>query len=64
LTLAAVYMESGQERKAKALFTLDPDMGRHVNIGQRRQQAPYENPTLRVLYIKALKRAESSAGTP
>jgi tetratricopeptide (TPR) repeat protein len=57
LTLAAVYMESGEEPKAKALFTLDPDMRRHVTIGQRRQQAPYENPMLRVLYIEALRRA-------
>ena len=64
LSLAPVYMESGQEPKAQALFAEFPDMRRHITIGQRRQQAPYKDQWIRERYIDALRRAGSSGGTP
>jgi tetratricopeptide (TPR) repeat protein len=64
LSLAPVYMESGQEPKAQALFAQFPDMHRHITISQRRQQAPYKDPAMRERYIDALRRAGSSGGTP
>jgi adenylate cyclase len=59
LSLAPVYMESGQEPKAQALFAADPEMMRHITISQRRQQAPYKDQWLRERYIDALRRAGS-----
>jgi adenylate cyclase len=59
LSLAPVYMESGQEPKAQALFAQFPDMHRHITISQRRQQAPYKDPAMRERYIDALRRAGS-----
>jgi TolB-like protein/class 3 adenylate cyclase/Tfp pilus assembly protein PilF len=59
LSLAPVYMESGQEPKAQALFAEFPDMRRHITISQRRQQAPYKDQWIRDRYIDALRRAGS-----
>jgi adenylate cyclase len=59
LSLAPVYMESGQEPKAQALFAEFPDMRRHITISQRRQQAPYKDQWIRERYIDALRRAGS-----
>jgi TolB-like protein/class 3 adenylate cyclase len=59
LSLAPVYMESGQEPKARGLFAEFPDMRRHITISQRRQQAPYKDQWIRERYIDALKRAGS-----
>jgi adenylate cyclase len=64
LSLVPVYMESGQEPKARELFAQFPDMHRHITISQRRQQAPYKDPAMRERYIDALRRAGSSGGTP
>jgi RNA polymerase sigma factor (sigma-70 family) len=64
LHLVAVYMESGRELEARALFAEFPDMRRHITISQRRQQAPYKDPAMRDRYIDALRRAGSSEGTP
>jgi adenylate cyclase len=57
LSLVPVYMESGQEPKAQALFAQFPDMRRHITISQRRQQVPYKDPAMRERYIDALRRA-------
>jgi adenylate cyclase len=59
LSLAPVYMETGQEPKAQALFAEFPDMRRHITIGQRRPQAPYKDQWIRERYIDALRRAGS-----
>jgi adenylate cyclase len=59
LSLAPVYMETGQEPRARALFAEFPDMRRHITIGQRRQQAPYKDQWIRERYIDALRRAGS-----
>jgi tetratricopeptide (TPR) repeat protein len=60
LTLAAVYMETYQEREARALFAGSPDMRPHISISRRRQQAPYKDRVMRDRYIDALRRAGSS----
>jgi thioredoxin-like negative regulator of GroEL len=57
LTLAAVYMETRKEEEAGALFALDRTMVPHVDLSQRRQQAPYKDLWIRDLYISALRRA-------
>jgi hypothetical protein len=59
LSLVPVYMESGQEPKARALFAEFLDMHRHITISQRRQQAPYKDQWIRERYIDALRRAGS-----
>jgi tetratricopeptide (TPR) repeat protein len=61
LTLAAVYVESGQDRKARDLFAADPHMRRHIDIvdRQRRRQAPYWDPEMTQRYISALRTAGS-----
>jgi hypothetical protein len=73
LTLVLVYMETGREPEARALFDEFPDMRGHITISQRRQQAPYKDqaqarspgePSMRDRYIDALRRAGSSGGTP
>jgi tetratricopeptide (TPR) repeat protein len=63
LTLAAVYIESGDYLKAKALFTLDPDMRHHITIVNRKQ-APYKEAWIKYLYIGALRSAGSQGGSP
>jgi adenylate cyclase len=64
LTLVLVYMETGREPEARALFDEFPDMRGHITISQRRQQAPYKDQAIRGRYIDALRRAGSSGGTP
>ena len=64
LTLAAVYVESGQVSDAQKLFQDFPDLRRHITIGQYRQQAPYQDSATRERYIDALRRAGSSGVTP
>jgi tetratricopeptide (TPR) repeat protein len=64
LTLVAVYMESGREPEARALFDAFPDMRPHITLSQRRPQAPYKDQALRDRYIDALRRAGSSGETP
>lgn len=59
LTLAAVYVESGQVPNAQKLFKDFPDLHRHITIGQYREQAPYQNPAIRNRYITALRTAAS-----
>jgi tetratricopeptide (TPR) repeat protein len=59
LSLVPVYMESGQESKARGLFAEFPDMRRHITISQHRKQAPYKDQWIRERYIDALKRAGS-----
>ena len=59
LTLVLVYMETGREPEARALFDEFPDMRGHITISQRRQQAPYKELWIRDLYIDALRKAGS-----
>jgi adenylate cyclase len=59
LQLVAVYMESGREPEARAMFTEFPAMRRHITTSQRRMQGPYKDPAMRDRYIDALRRAGS-----
>jgi adenylate cyclase len=62
--LVAVYMETGREPEARAMFDEFPDMRPLIDLNQQRQVAPYKDQWIRNRYIDALRRAGSSGGTP
>jgi adenylate cyclase len=62
--LVAVYMESGREPEARAIFAQFPDMRRLINISERRSHSPHKDEMIRQKYIDALRRAGSSEVTP
>jgi adenylate cyclase len=62
--LCAVYIETGREREAREIWNAFPDMGRLINISQRRSHAPHKDRMIRDRYIDALRRVGSSGGTP
>jgi tetratricopeptide (TPR) repeat protein len=64
--LVAVYMESGRETEARAIFAQSPDMLRLINISQRRMQGPHIDLEMQRRYITALRTAGSlvSGETP
>ena len=62
--LVAVYMESGKDQEARAIWEAFPDMSRLINISGRRQHSPHKDAMIRDRYIDALRRAGSLGGTP
>jgi adenylate cyclase len=57
--LVAVYMESGRDAEARAIWAEFPDMRRLIDVDKRRQFAPYKNPQLKNLFVAALRKAGS-----